>query len=165
MSKPVREKMYPLIAQKQKGEYCVYCKKDLFILKECGRSPILYIDHIDNNDDNNHPSNLQLLCVSCNTTKNHPSKEIFIRSPTPEYRDSKKNQIAFRNMVFGKLITEEHRNGLQVDRLVNNAAERLDCSQQAIKNYILKMTSDEGMYTIETRLDGEDYLVFKEEYR
>jgi len=68
-------------------------------------------------------------------------------------------------MVFGKLITEEHRNGLQVDRLVNNAAERLDCSQQAIKNYILKMTSDEGMYTIETRLDGEDYLVFKEEYR
>ncbi|MGI0022673.1 MAG: HNH endonuclease signature motif containing protein [Nitrososphaeraceae archaeon] len=62
MNGKTRKKLYKLISQRD-GEYC----------KGCGKLALegqLVVDHIDNDNSNNDPSNLQLLCRKCNYLKN-----------------------------------------------------------------------------------------------
>ena len=161
MNKKTRDILYPRIVEKQKGAYCMDCKRDPFILLSLAQDPKLCIDHIDNNNNNNSINNLQLLCKSCNTKKNHPRIEPFERKPTPEYHASKRNLIKARKYIAGLMFDSSNNNALNIEELVNDLAEYLDCSQQAVKNYIAKFCSKKhGLYTTENR-NGEDYLVFK----
>jgi hypothetical protein len=50
MNKQTHDKLKPQIIEKQKGDYCVSCKRDPFILASLGKSPDTVIDHIDNNN-------------------------------------------------------------------------------------------------------------------
>jgi hypothetical protein len=46
------------------GEVCIECGQGNI---HNNKSLTLHLDHIDGNSDNNHPSNLRLLCPNCHT--------------------------------------------------------------------------------------------------
>lgn len=163
-NKDARDREYPLIIKKQHGEYCMMCKIEPWMLIEQGRTPILCIDHIDNNNNNNRLDNEQLLCKSCNTKKNHPAlAEPFTRSATPEMILGKKYESDFRRWVAGHYMENENI-GLEYKFLINSGAEYVGCSQTSIRRYLDKMTSTEGMYEWESRTSAI-LLVLKPKYK
>ncbi|MEO9276703.1 MAG: HNH endonuclease signature motif containing protein [Nitrososphaera sp.] len=163
MNKKQHDYWYPLIVKKQYGEYCVRCKKDRFILGMLGYDNKLCIDHIDNNNSHNEISNLQFLCKSCNTKKDHPANEPFRRDVPIEFEVGRKNMAKTRNYVFGLLIDPSQNGAIYIPDLVDDLAEYLDCSQQAVRNYLRRMCSKtHGSYTTEER-NGERYLIWKGE--
>lgn len=163
MNKQTHDKLFPLIKNKQKGEYCLNCFKSPFELQSTGQDPNLVIDHKNNNNADNRLENLQLLCRSCNTKKNHWRKaEPFERSATPEIIINRKNENRFRNYTLGRILDPVNNGSLEHDSLIADGAEFIGCSVQAIKNYLIKMTSPEhGLYTWEARPDGFVYLILK----
>lgn len=164
MNKQTRDQLYPQIVQKQHGEFCIMCKIEPWILKEQGRSPILCIDHINNNNNDNRMANYQLLCKSCNTKKNHPTlEEPFTRSATPEMIRGKKFESDFRRWVAGQYMENENI-GLEYNYLVNTGAEIVECSPETIKRYLNKMTSSAGMYEWFDKM-GSVVMVLKSEYK
>lgn len=48
---------------------------------QCGAAHALEVDHIDGNDANNHPGNLQTLCKACHSTKTAIENGSFGRKP------------------------------------------------------------------------------------
>lgn len=163
-NKETRDREYPLIIQKQHGEYCVLCKIEPWILKEQGKNPILFIDHINNNNSDNRMSNYQLLCRSCNTKKNYPTlAEPFTRSATPEMITGKKYEADFRRWVAGQFMENENI-GLEYSYLINSGAEFVNCSPVTIKRYLSKMTSQNGIYEWFDKT-GSVLLVLKSEYK
>lgn len=73
----------PKIEQGLGGNYKRYLKEKFgAVCVECGQTEswnnkplVLQLDHIDGNSDNNHPTNLRLLCPNCHTqTENFGSK-------------------------------------------------------------------------------------------
>lgn len=165
MNKETRDKLYPKIKSRQMGEYCVSCKRDAFILESLGKNSQLVIDHIDNNNENNSLDNLQLLCRGCNTLKNHwrhmPNIEDLPDSPT--FKKSKQNEFRFRQYVMGRLQEPDSNYSVHLDSLIADGAEFCKCSPQAIKNYLLKMTSPrEGIFKIILKQDSQEYLTFKD---
>jgi len=161
MSKKTRDLLFPIIVKKQNGEFCAICKRDSFMMIYSGQDDVFMIDHIDNNNNNNSITNIQILCRSCNTKKNNPNTEPFERKPTIEYRVSKKNLFRARKYIAGRINDPVNNSALPIEELVNDLAEFLDCSQQAIKNYLAKFCSKQhGIYTVENR-NGDDYLVYK----
>ncbi len=163
-NKETRDREYPLIVEKQRGEYCVLCKIEPWILAEQGKSPILFIDHINNNNSDNRLMNYQLLCRSCNTKKNHPSlAEPFKRSATPEMITGKKYEADFRRWVAGQFMNDENC-GLQYPYLINSGAEFVGCSPETIKRYLSKMSSQEGIYEWFESSQGT-VLVLKQQYK
>ena len=164
MNKKTRDQIYPLVVEKQKGEYCVLCNIEPWILKEQGKSPILFIDHINNNNSDNRMANYQLLCRSCNTKKNHPSLgEPFARTATPEMITGKKYEADFRRWVAGHYMENENI-GLEYSFLVNSGAEFVGCSPETIKRYLAKMSSAQGIYEWFDKM-GSIVLVLKQEYK
>lgn len=164
MNKDTRDRIYPLVVEKQKGEYCVICNSDPWILIQIGRSPTLCIDHINNNNNDNRLSNYQLLCKSCNTKKNHPSiAEPFERKPTPEMIKGRKDESDFRRWVAGHYMENENI-GLSLDYLLNTGAEIVGNSQESCKRYLAKMTSTAGMYEWFDKM-GSVVMVLKKEYK
>jgi len=164
MNKKTRDQIYPLVVEKQKGEYCVLCNIEPWILKEQGKSPILFIDHINNNNSDNRMANYQLLCRSCNTKKNHPSLgEPFARTATPEMITGKKDEADFRRWVAGHYMENENI-GLEYSFLVNSGAEFVGCSPETIKRYLAKMSSAQGIYEWFDKM-GSIVLVLKQEYK
>jgi len=163
-NKETRDREYPLIIEKQRGEYCVMCKIEPWILKEQGKSPILFIDHINNNNSDNRMSNYQLLCRSCNTKKNHPTlAEPFTRTASPEMITGKKYEADFRRWVAGQFMENENI-GLEHNYLINSGAEFVGCSPVTIKRYLSKMTSSNGIYEWFDKM-GSVVMVLKPEYK
>lgn len=161
MSLELRKKLMPIVLEKQGDYYCLHCNKKPADLILCGVSPKLYIDHIDNNNDNNSKENLQFLCVSCNTKKNHPANEESDRRAPIEYKTSKRNNKRAREYVYGRMIEPNSTRPEKYD-LIDDMAEFFDCSQESIKNYLRKMTSKRhGLYEWRVGQDGNEYLHFK----
>lgn len=164
MNKQNRDKNYPLVIEKQFGEYCVLCSIEPWMLKEQGKSPILFIDHINNNNSDNRLSNYQLLCRSCNTKKNHPSLgEPFERKATPEMIKGRKDEGDFRRWAAGHYMENENI-GLSLDYLLNTGAEIIGNSQESCKRYLAKMTSSAGMYEWFDKMGGV-VMVLKSEFK
>ncbi len=163
MNKRQRDEKYPHILAKQGEEFCIKCGRNKLLLKKDGEKPEFCIDHIDNNNNNNSLDNLQFLCHSCNTKKNHPqTTEPYERKATPELILGKAYEKKFRRWVVGKF--EEGKNALEYSFVLNSGAEFIGCSQETLKRYLAKMTSDNGMYEWEERFAGT-FMVLKPQFR
>jgi hypothetical protein len=163
MNKRQHDMMYPKIVEKQKGEYCIMCGKDPYILQSLGQSPKLVIDCIPNDGDHTNPAKLQLLCYSCNTKKNHWRLEPEERRATPEMIKGRKDEKDFRRWVLGHFLSDEN-TALSYDYLLGSGAEKVGCSTETIKRYLLKMASSEGMYDWSDKF-GSTCLVLKKDYK
>jgi len=133
---------------KKFGAYCRGCQA-LESEKE------LVIDHKDNNNSHNHPSNLQFLCRSCNYIKNprlaerEPldvcGGECDLFSKPTEISINREKEPEFREYV----IQQVARNGPMKRReIVNTASERIGISQKTATRYLDKMCSSEGEFII-----------------
>lgn len=164
MNKQTHDQLYPQIKERL-GEMCMACKRDPFILSSLNKNPQMVIDHIDNNNENNAIENLQFLCRGCNTLKNHWRHMPFIEdlADSPTYKKSKQNEFRFRQYVMGRLLEPEANYYIHLDSLIADGAEFCQCSEQAIKNYIHKMTAPrEGIFKIVIRQDSLEYLTLKD---
>ena len=165
MNSKQREMLIPHIEAKQGGKFCVLCGKTKEQLMNDGKSGQLCIDHKDNNNNHNELENLQFLCHSCNTKKNHPSiEEPQQRVMTPEMYLGRSFEKRFRSWVNGLMRDPENNGHLEYHFLVNSGAEKVDCSPETIKRYLLKLTSKEGMYEWFER-GTETVLQLKQEYQ
>ncbi len=145
MNAKQREMLKPFVMAKQGGIFCVLCGKTREQLLEDGKSGQIDIDHIDNNNNNNLLENLQFLCHSCNTKKNHPSiEEPQQRVMTPEMALGRSFETRFRSWVNGLMLTPKNNGVVEYNFLVNSGAEKVQCSPETIKRYLKKMTSEEG---------------------
>ena len=164
MNKKTHDFWYMNLIVKQGGEYCILCNKDKSQLMQDGQTPRLCIDHINNNNSINEIDNLQFLCHSCNTKKNHPkTTEPFERTQTPEMVLGKRYEKDFRRWVLGQ-FQENENIGLEYSFLVNSGAEKVGCSTETIKRYLNKMTSKEGLYEWNDRF-GSVLLILKDEFK
>ena len=146
MNSTKREKLYPKILQKQGGEYCIACGRTTEQLFESGESKQLCIDHVNNNTTHNYVENLQFLCHSCNTKKNHPQiTPAETVTDMPQVSLGRKLELDFRRWVVGHYMTDDSI-GLEYTYLVNSGAEKVECSTETIKRYLQKMTSNEGSF-------------------
>jgi len=158
-----RKQLTPQILKKQGNYFCVDCNRTPDQLIRDGISPLLYIDHIDNDNNNNSIENLQFLCVSCNTKKNHPANEPTDKKAPVEFITSRKNKKRARKYVYGIMI-EPNNPRPEYHQLIDDLAEFLDCSQQAVKNYLAAMTSKKhGLYEWQEGQDGHTFLHFKDD--
>lgn len=166
MNKKTRDQLYPLVQEQQGGEYCILCNRSKTQLIQDGHKPEFCID-IDDNSGNHSKRNLrqmQLLCHSCNTKKNHPSLgESYERKATPEMIKGRKDEADFRRWVAGHYMENENV-GLSMDYLLNTGAETIGNSQESCKRYLAKMTSSAGMYEWFEKF-GSNVMVLKEEYK
>lgn len=164
LNKRQRDQIYPYIVAKQGGEYCLGCGRDGASLMRDGHKPEFCIDNKDNSGDHSKLDNLQLLCHSCNTKKNHPVNDLpFTRTATPEMIKNRMNEPNFRRWVMGHFMINPN-TSLDHEYVLTSGAEKCNCSIEACKNYLRKMTSAEGMYTYEERF-GETVLILKPEFR
>ncbi len=165
MNKHTHDILYPQIVENQGAEICnnpkcPHRKKQWWILG--AKKPELVIDHKDNNNSNNSIVNLQLLCRSCNTRKNHPrTVEPTTRNAPPEFIAGKKNIKKFKKYLYGRLEEPESNGAVNYEDVVDDASNFIDCTQQSIKNYIQKLKSKRhGLITTEDR-NGELFIVWK----
>jgi len=142
----MRKKVYAYL--KKFGAYCRGCQA-LESEKE------LIIDHKDNNNSNNHPSNWQFLCRSCNYIKNPRLAE---REPLDvcggecdsldketEISSNREKQPMFEEYLIQQVV----RNGpIKRREFVNAASERVGISQKTAIHYLNKICSSEGEYII-----------------
>ena len=142
----MRKKVYAYL--KKFGVYCRGCQA-LESEKE------LIIDHKDNNNSNNHPSNWQFLCRSCNYIKNPRLAEREPLDVCGGECDSldKETEISINRekqpMFEEYLIQQVAKNGPMKRReLVNAASERVGISQKTATRYLDKMCSYEGEFII-----------------
>ena len=138
MNSRMRKTAYPYL-KNMFGPYCRGCQA-----LESERE--LVIDHIDNNNKNNNPSNWQFLCRSCNYTKNPRLKEREpldvcggVSEPFDTPSEIKINRE--REPLFRKYVEEEVKaNGQILEReLINSGAEKLGLSIRTTPSYLKKM--------------------------
>jgi hypothetical protein len=168
MNKRTRDRLYPILAERQYGEYCKVCG-------EPGTKETLIIEHLDNNNANNELENLRLCCQSCNILKNPRGKgqkkispesasarEINIESTKSAAQA--KNDVSepvFRRWVYSFMLVHGK---ISVQDAINSGAEVARCSTQASKRYVDKMASITGDYQIGPgKTDKERMLMFKDE--
>jgi len=145
------------------GEFCMMCLAT-------SQERELEIDHIDNNNSNNDPSNIQFLCRSCNYKKNprlaerepvalcggvseKESESLYI--PT-EIAINRTNEPLVRKYV--KEMIEEH-GELSQQELVYSSAEKFGLSPKTTIKYIRKMCSMAGDYKRISK--GVQYYIIK----
>lgn len=164
-----RAALYPAVAAQQGGEYCVHCDRDQKQLGEDGESLQLCIDHVNNNPHDNRRVNLQLLCHSCNTSKNHPALPPTAeqeKPPSTEILLNRSYEGKFRRWVASEFMANENLL-YEIGELVADGAELTGASTDTIKKYVLKMRSKFGMYDLfgPIAAGGKVYLKLKEQYR
>jgi len=142
----VRRRYYEEMVRDE-GEFC----------KVCGRKPpgtYLEIDHKDGDVKNNARPNRQLLCRRDNRIKNPRGKgkgmklqrlrdleEPIVSSA--EFKKNKECEPIFRHYLYDLI----KRTGQQpVKEIINAGAEKAGCSQAAVKRYLAKCCSIEGLY-------------------
>lgn len=162
-----RKKFYKLLKERD-GEQCNICRKK-------GGFETLVIDHIDNNNSNNDPENLQLLCPSDNTKKN-PRGKGKKRSPvsidtnaheaekivSAEFRKNQESEPRFRHWLYDKIKVLGK---MKFDEVVDAGAEKAGCSQATIIRYIKKVVSSEGIYEVNVDLENNKIIEFKPTYK
>ena len=136
---------------KKFGAYCRGCQA-LESEKE------LIIDHKDNNNSNNHPSNLQFLCRSCNYIKNprlaerpldvcvgEKVGECDLFSKPTEISINMEKEPEFREYVIQHVAKNSP---MKRRELVNASSERIGIAQKTSIRYLDKMCSYEGKFII-----------------
>ena len=128
-----------------------YSKGHVFCCELCLDSvyrrmePKAIIDHKDNNPQNNDPENHQILCRSCNRTKNphrHRAKEIHTQSEKTNARAEK----PWRLWVINKIMNEPE--GYPIDEAIFSGAELFAVSPETIdRRWLPKLTSTAGQFT------------------
>jgi hypothetical protein len=153
MSGSKRKRIYESLARRD-GEYC-------FIGGEPGTLRTLVIDHADNDNSNNRPSNLHLLCRSINQAKNPRGRgkkklssvcvrvcedELELAPPaSAEFRKNLQSEPAFRHFLF----IEIWRKGMvPVDELIDCGAAVARCSQESVRRYLRKECSRVRLYEV-----------------
>ncbi len=161
-----RAKFYKLLT-KRDGERCNICKK-------AGTIDTLVIDHKNNDNSDNRPENLQLLCHSDNSKKNprgkgkkqspesirgdeHQEKKAY----SPEFKKNQEAEPVFRHWLF-EMVRKRSR--MSLDDVLNGGAEKSVCSQSTINRYLQKECSIEGKYIVSIGEDGKKYIEFNQEY-
>jgi len=164
MNSNTRKIFYPQLVQRD-GEQCKKCGK-------LGNSKTLVIDHLDNDNSNNKPSNLQLLCRSCNGKKNPRGKgkkqsHVCIcgneyepmKKPSPELKKHEEKLPIFEEWLMINMLK---RGKMSVSDILNAGAEKTKSSQITINRYLACASSFEGKYE-GFEEDGQKYVKFKPE--
>lgn len=141
MNGRTRLKKYQILT-KREGDYCKHCRIS-------GNMRPLVIDHIDNNNSNNHMDNLQLLCRTCNYNKN-PRRPVDTvcesgsLEPT-ELQINRTKEPQFKR-ILAQMINESKDNKIPEKEIINSCAEILELSPVTIKRYLDKVCSSAGIY-------------------
>jgi len=125
----------------------------------------LVIDHIGNNNSNNNPENLQLLCRTCNYTKDsRKSVDMCVRtSPSISQNSSlkinKEKEPKFRKWIMEELKSSGAVDGTKMSAryIINNGAEKIGMSQVTAKRYLEKMCSHAG--SLDSSGSGKEQFV------
>jgi hypothetical protein len=160
MNGRTRKKIYAILAARD-GEECANPR--------CGRiglSKSLIVDHRDNNNSNNDPDNLQLLCRSCNTRKNPRGKakpktesvEIYVPHSSKELIKNEICEPIFREWIE-KQVSKWKR--LELKDAINSGAEVACVSPATTERYINKMCSTAGKFHV-VMIDRMRYIEFKD---
>ena len=145
---------------KKFGAHCRWCQA-----LESERK--LEVDHIDNNNKNNNPSNWQFLCRSCNYIKNPRLEErepldvcVSVSKPFNTPSEIKINRE--KEPRFKTYAEEEVKSNVQVleQELIYSGAEKLGLSPITADRYLKKMYSSAGtLQRIKTK--EEYYIIMK----
>ena len=137
---------------KKHGCYiCNICKLSPDDLIKINRSPVLFIDHIDNNPDNNNFDNFQHLCASCNKIKNHPRNKFLEidleidNSSKIELSLSKKYRRKTLLFIEGLLNDPANSGHIRYDkRLLINICAVTGCCEKTAKENVCILTAELG---------------------
>lgn len=162
MNSRVRKRLYGILRDRD-GERCRICRRR-------GNEKSLVIDHLDNNNDNNELSNLQLLCRRDNSRKNPrgPARRKIL-SPvsvrvceldTPqissaEYSKNQEAEPLFRHWLYDNVRTLGE---IEYQEAIDCGAEIANCSQESVKRYIRKLCSSVGIMLIEREADERIFI-------
>jgi len=140
MNGTTRKKAYVLLINRD-GEFCKFCDRKPDQMQ-------LVIDHVDNDNSNNHTDNWQLLCRRCNFIKHRRPvdkcvSENEVASDTTELQESRLKEPKFRRYVAHR-INEEGK--VTEEDLINSGAEEIENSPVTTKRYLNKMCSSVGIY-------------------
>lgn len=128
------------------GEYCRGCGVPVSKSRN-STYPQGIIDHIDNDNNNNHLSNLQILCRSCNEIKN-PRGFVTSMNRTGMTRAETTNERAepqFRKWIF-RIISDK--SSVSFEDLQNGGAQKFGISPITAERYLNKLTSITGSLEI-----------------
>lgn len=154
--------------------------------QDCGLIPTtqnsLDIDHLDGNQLNGDPDNLQLLCRSCNVAKENKSRpssakrerertegkpatrvakeDAGYRQGSPEMKANLLYEVSFRRWIMSKV---RELGGYPKKEATNEGAELFGCSPLTTQRYLAKLTSPAGSLDEETDMLGHSILVLKPE--
>ena len=145
---------------KKFGAHCRWCQA-----LESERK--LEVDHIDNKNSNNNPSNWQYLCYSCNYIKNPRLEERepldvceSVSGPFDTPSEIKINRA--KEPLFKTYAEEEVKSNVHVleQELIHSGAEKLGLSPITADRYLKKMYSSAGtLQRIKTK--EEYYIIMK----
>lgn len=163
------------------GEQCARC----FNIPTAQNT--LDIDHIDGNDWNNDPDNLQLLCRSCNVSKEN-KRRAGVALPSDQHvweREGKEGkastrvskdivnykegsqemqanflfELDFRKWIMAKI---REQGGYPKTDAIASGAEVVGCSPSTTGRYLTKLTSKEGPLTESKDMLGDLILTLKD---
>ncbi|MBI1804830.1 MAG: HNH endonuclease [Ignavibacteriae bacterium] len=145
----------------------------------------LLLDHIDNDPENNDPSNWQVLCRSCNTKKNGRGRskrgerarakvdnshkmrlierEGMSEETKPSSTEMKKSieyRTKYRSWIINKVFREER---VTEQEAIDGGSEHVECSQQAARRYLQQLSSSEGILAVEV-VQEVKYVILKPEF-
>lgn len=158
MNSRERKKRYRFLVDRD-GEMCRNCQIR-------GTKETLVIDHVNNDNSDNRPENLQLLCRRCNFLKNsgkRPVDNVSVcvceeRPLPPEMEKNRRTEPKFRQWLFGKVLASGK---IAYEEALNAGAEYVGASTETVKRYLRKMTSSEGNYVILNDANGYPYIHLK----
>ncbi len=123
----------------------------------CGKIDSLVIDHRDNNPRNKDPTNLRLLCRSCNVKAAFPrvrERKIIRIDSTEDVRRHVDYQSGSAEMQVNDFCETEYRNWVMAHirlngsitkkEAINAGAERVGANPTTTRKYLDKLTSTEG---------------------
>ena len=166
MSKYQRDYWYPKVAKQQGGEYCC----------GCGISPTsnwtehpfsgLVVDKINNNGNHticdNKTQDFQLLCRTCNNTKNPTGSKTIIREMTESESTNRRAEKPLMEWLYdmvqkGEQVTWKY--------FMAEGSYKFDISPETIDRRYYKKYFEAPSAPFELKYDqqlGESVIVFKE---
>lgn len=140
------------------GEFCMMCLAT-------SQERELVIDHIDNNNGNNDPSNIQFLCRSCNYKKNPRLAErepvaLCERVSSESPREITINRVKeplFREYVYDRMNKEDE---ILLSELIDSGAEKVGISTTTASRYLRKLCSSEGNFE-KIRKGIQNYIIHR----
>jgi hypothetical protein len=173
MNKRMRDERYRLLVLRD-GEYC-------YITGVPGNLDSLVIDHLDNNPENNHLSNLILVTRSINHIKNprcRGKKAILhstvcvsdgtqlhdsVRATSMEFLKNLTSEPAFKSYLFREMVRQ---GSVRYMVALDEGAVAARCSQETIKRYIRKEVTSDRPYELKTDPETNDLLIqFRSKWR